>query len=183
MPSQYNPTLHHRRSIRLPTYDYAQAGAYFVTVCAHQKARVFGEIANDVMRLNAWGEVVREEWLRTAEVRRDVELDAFVVMPNHFHGIIILSGAVGATRRVAPTRSHATGPKSKSLGAILAQFKSMVTKRITTSRQTSGIPVWQRNYYEHIIRSERELHQIRQYIADNPRKWALDHENPARAKT
>ncbi len=96
-----------RRSVRLKDYDYAGAGAYFVTICTQSHALLFGEIADDEVRPSPAGEIVRDEWARTADVRPDVELDAFVVMPNHLHGIIIITGhpgpTVGATRRVAPT--------------------------------------------------------------------------------
>jgi putative transposase len=121
----------HRRSLRLRDYDYSQNGAYFVTICTHQGTCPFGDVVDGDMVLNEWGAIVREEWLRTAIVRINIELDAFVVMPNHMHGIIVIvdnDGTIGPTRRVAPT--HATGPKSGSVGAIIGQFKSIVTKRI-----------------------------------------------------
>jgi REP element-mobilizing transposase RayT len=163
---------HHRHSIRLKGYDYAQAGAYFVTLVTWQRECLFGEVTAGEMRLNEGGEIVREEWEKSAEIRREVELGAFVVMPNHFHAIVILRNdhaaaiPVGATGR-SPLRPN--GPKPKSLGALLAGFKSAVTKRINESRNTPGSPIWQRNYYEHIIRNEREMTNIWKYIRVVPK--------------
>ncbi len=182
--------LLHRRSIRLKGYDYTQPGAYFVTICTHGREMLFGQVVNGEMILNEWGQIVWEEWFRTAHVRPYVRLydDEFVVMPNHIHGIIWIVATdtphemrppVGATRRVAPTDERPRGPLPCSLGAIIGQFKSIVTKRINARRGTPGAPVWQRNYYEHIIRTERALNAIRHYIAANPRRWHLDRDNPA----
>lgn len=181
--TRYDPAKHHRRSIRLKGYDYTQAGAYFVTIVTRERELLFGEVINGEMRLNAHGRVVESEWLRTAEVRPNVELDAFVVMPNHLHGILIIrndaQSRVGASRHVgASQRLAPTGPVAGSLGAIMAQFKSICTKRINRTRHTPGAPVWQRNYYERIVRNERELNAIRQYIRHNPARWADDMENP-----
>lgn len=182
--SPYDPNRHHRRSIRLKGYDYTQPGAYFVTICTHDRACLFGEVVEGVMRLNAWGEIVREEWFRTAQLRPYVVLheDEFVVMPNHVHGIIWIVGRVGATRQVAPTRVVPTspaGPDAGSIGAIIGQFKSAVTKRINAYWGIPGARIWQRNYYEHIIRTERALNAIRRYIAENPLRWHLDRYNAA----
>lgn len=171
----------HRRSIRLKGYDYSQAGAYFVTLCTHNRECLFGKIVDGEMRLNELGHIVCEEWLRSAEIRPEIMLDAFVVMPNHLHGIVIFT-PVGAHGR-APLPSPSPQPphrKPRSLGSFIAGFKSVVTKRINQTRQTPGIPVWQRNYYEHIIRNQESLARIRRYIADNPAKWDVDPENPTR---
>lgn len=131
------------------------------------------------MRLNELGEIVVNTWMETAVVRYNVLLDAFVVMPNHVHGIIIINdGGVGAMRRIAPTAeqgySRPTGAASGSLGAILGQIKSISTKRIKKLTQSTDNPVWQRNYYEHIIRNETELAAIRLYIKSNPFRWTED---------
>ncbi|MBN1659994.1 MAG: transposase [Anaerolineae bacterium] len=169
----YDATKHRRRSIRLPGYDYTQPGAYFVTIntCGHEL--LFGEVADSEVKLNAYGEIAWEEWFRGGELRANVELDAFVVMPNHVHGVIVITHAVGATRRVAPTERPA-GPSVGSIGAIIAQYKSIVTKRINALRQTPGVPVWQRNYYEHVIRNEDSLQRVREYVANNPARWEED---------
>jgi putative transposase len=180
-------THHNRNSIRLRNYDYASSGAYFVTICAAQKLQVFGEILEDAMLLNDFGRIVLEEWNRSFEIRAELSGDAFVVMPNHIHGIVwilepnqtdvehasIVTG-VGATGR-SPLRGNVVpGPAKKSLGAFVAGFKSAVTKRINEARGTPGVPMWQRNYFERIIRSERELEETRGYITNNPITWALD---------
>ena len=172
--------LHRRRSIRLKGYDYTQPGAYFVTICTHGRAMLFGRVVDGEMALNAYGEIVREEWFRTVQVRPYMELfpDEFVVMPNHIHGIVWIVD-VGARRRHAPTREQFGRPVPGSLPTIVRAFKSAVTRRINALRGTPGAPVWQRNYYEHIIRTERALDAIRRYIAANPLRWHLDRYNPA----
>ena len=171
-----------RASFRLPGYDYTQPGAYFVTICTQNQASLFGEVVEGEMRLNVYGQIVHDEWAKTADIRQNVQLDSYMVMPNHFHAIIILADVaatthadVAATRRVAPT-----GPKPGSIGAIIGQFKSVVAKRINEARLASGTRVWQRNYFEHVIRSEDELDAIRKYIAENPMRWEFDRENPGR---
>lgn len=146
MTPKFDPNVHHRKSIRLPGYDYAQAGAYFVTVVAWGRDCLFGEVVDGVMVLNDIGKIVQEEWERTAIVRKNIELGAYVVMPNHFHGILIIHDGVGASRRLAPTTTNAISPKPGSLGAIMAQFKSIVTKRIWKMPEFAGTPIWQRNY-------------------------------------
>lgn len=175
---KYNPAIHHRRSIRLVDYDYRLPGAYFITLCANEHRMVFGKIKTGIMQLNQAGEIVREEWLRTAEIRKEVELDTFVVMPNHFHAIVWLVRAHG----VRPEKSGRT-PSTRtrlpqSLGSMVAGFKCVVTRRINEMNRTPGASVWLRNYYEHIIRNEEELNGVRQYIIDNPTNWDLDRNNP-----
>ena len=171
----FDPQKHHRRSIRLKGYDYSQAGAYFVTIVTWQREILFGEIVDGEMVLNEFGETVREEWERTEIVRPYVKLGKYVIMPNHVHGILVfVDDGVGATRRVAPTL------QSGSLGAVMGQFKSIVTKRINGLQNVSGRPIWQRNYDERIIRNEREMDRIHRYIESNPSMWAEDDENPDR---
>ena len=156
------------------------AGAYFVTLVAWQREMLFGEIVNGIIVLNEFGKIVQDEWERTRKIRREVELRTYIVMPNHFHGIVVLLSDtrwvsdVGATGR-SPL-PH--GPAPKSLGSLIAGFKSSVTKQINMARNVQGIPVWQRNYYEHIIRDEREMDRIYRYIESNPSMWAEDDENP-----
>ena len=181
---------HRRRSIRLPGWDYAGAGAYFVTVCTHERLCLFGAVVDGEMRLNEWGEIVQEEWFRSADIRWEIVLhrDEFVVMPNHVHGIIWIvddDTVVGAQRRCAPTTTQRavggitpTNVIPGSLGAIVRSFKSAVTKRINALRGVPGAPVWQRNYYEHIIRDEEELGHIHEYIRTNPACWQTDENNP-----
>jgi putative transposase len=166
-------------SIRLQGYDYTQDGAYFVTLCTHQRALLFGDVVGDDMELNTLGCIVLEEWERTATLRPYIELDAFVIMPNHLHGIIIINwGDVGA-RRAVPLQTEWFGkPVSDSIPTVVRAFKSATTRRVNQVRLTPGEPVWQRNYYEHIIRSEGALNQIRQYIHLNPANWLSDENHP-----
>jgi putative transposase len=174
------PLARHRKYLRLQGYDYSQAGGYFVTIVTQGRECLFGEIVGGEMRLNPYGEIVTEEWLRSAEIRREIRLDAFCVMPNHIHGIVfIYDDPVGATgRSPQPTRDrYPHGPAPKSLGAFMAGFKSSVTKRINVLENTPGAPVWQRNYYEHIIRDEQDYERIFNYIANNPSNWPEDEEN------
>ncbi len=191
----YIPELHHRRTIRLRDYDYRQNGAYFVTICSWNKECLFGEIIDGKMHLNENGMIVEKEWLQTPIVRSYAELDEFVIMPNHFHGIIVLIDNVVATRwvaqkrtarpfaqkraihRIAPTE-WIVGAPSGSIGAIIGQFKSIVTKYINQIHNTPRVPVWQRSFHDRIIRNENELNEIREYILNNPLKWELDNENP-----
>jgi putative transposase len=168
---------HARRSIRLHGYDYSQAGVYFVTLCTKGRKTLFGDIVDGKMRLNGRGEIIRDEWVRTAIVRANVEMDYFVVMPNHVHGILVVLN-VGATRRVAPTIRQKDGPPRGFLGAIIGQFKSVTCKKIKKIEPVLHPPFWQRNYYEHVIRNENEMNLIRKYIELNPAKWTLDRENP-----
>ena len=165
---------YHRRSIRLPGYDYSQAGAYFVTIVKYNRENLFGIIQDGEMIINPFGEIIANEWLKTTTVRPNVELGEFIIMPNHVHGIIIIRDPVGAMRRIAPTPK---GAARGSIGAILGQIKSITAKRINTLRGTPGISVWQRNYYEHIIRSNDEWDRIGAYIRANPTNWEIDREN------
>jgi REP element-mobilizing transposase RayT len=176
----YDPKIHHRRSIRLKGYDYTSPGAYFVTVCVEDGECMFGDVINGEMELNVYGQIVREEWLRTVELRTNVELDALVVMPNHVHGIIMIvdDGVGRGTARRAPTTEQFGRPVSGSLPTIVRAFKSGATKRINEHRATPGATVWQRNYYEHIIRNDADLDRLREYIATNPARWELDQLHP-----
>ena len=169
-----------RHSLRLRYYDYSQLGAYFVTICAYDRQCIFGEIVNGIMVKNSLGEIVEAEWLRTGELRPYAELDAAVVMPNHFHGIVMLIDANGGTARHAPTERAFAQSVSHSLASVVGSFKSAVSKRINELRGTPGALVWQRNYFEHIIRNEHDLQQVCEYIVNNPARWTLDRENPFR---
>jgi putative transposase len=179
----YQRDTHYRRSIRLSDYDYTRAGVYYITVCTFNRACMFGQMVDGAVRLNKNGEIARDEWLRTSIIRPNVTLDAFVVMPNHIHMIFHIKNPVGAhgMRPILTNvddngvweRAHVGAPlrrKSNSVGSIVAGFKSATTKHINVYRNTPGQPVWQRNYYEHVIRNDHDLTSIRQYIADNPGK-------------
>ena len=132
-------------------------------------------------RLTEFGEIVHHEWFKAEEIRPRVRLnkDEFVVMPNHIHGVIwLLEGDVGARRRRAPTREQFGKPVPGSIPSIIRSFKSACTRRFNTLKGISGTSVWQRNYFEHIIRTEASLNKIRRYIQDNPERWHLDRYNP-----
>jgi putative transposase len=177
-----------RRSIRLNDYDYSQEGAYFVTICTHKKAFLF---ENEPINT-----IVEKCWLEIPEHFPNVEIDTFVVMPNHFHGIVSIVDNCRGTATYFTTginnmrRGEVTSPTPKgaetaplrkcTLGQVIAYFKYQTTKLINRTCQTPGARVWQRNYYEHVIRNETDLNDIRQYILDNPVKWDMDENNPAR---
>jgi putative transposase len=187
LPDSYlNNQQRKRRTIRLKEYDYSTPWWYYVTICAFDRKLLFGEIKNGKMVLNEIGKIVKEEWLKTKEVRKNVDLDYYIIMPNHMHVVIIIEPSIenlGATRwvaqdnkerviqRITPTNQTLI---SNSLGSIIGQFKSKVTKRVKKLSGNPLIKIWQRNYYEHIIRNELDLLNIRKYIELNPLKWELD---------
>ena len=160
-----------RKSIRLQNYDYSQPGAYFITICTHNRDLLFGEVVDGAMVLNEFGEVVVQSWQWLKERYNYISLDEWIVMPNHFHGILIINNRRGGSR-AAPTQ------KIKPLGQLVGAFKTVSAKQINQLRHTPGAKVWQRNYYEHVIRNDTDLAEIREYIANNPMNWHLDNENP-----
>ncbi len=174
---------HHRQSVRLQGYNYSQPGMYFVTICTNERELLFGEIMEGKMMVNQTGRIVEEEWLKTPDIRPFVALDEFVVMPNHLHGVLVFTDTsihfVGA-HSCAPLRQTRLQRPPRSLGSLIAGFKSATTTRVNELRGALGIPLWQRNYHEHVIRNEEDLRRIREYIQTNPLRWELDRENPAR---
>jgi putative transposase len=174
--------MKNRHSIRLRGHDYSSPGAYFVTICTQNRKCLFGNVKNNKMLLNKYGHIVLEEWLKTINLRANIILDDFIVMPNHFHVIIMLNShcrgtacrAQKACRAQTITTEQFGKPVSGSIPTIIRSFKSAVTKRINESNNSSGMVIWQRNYHEHIIRNEIELNNIRQYIENNPIKWQSD---------
>jgi len=178
----YDPEKHHRRSIRLPDYDYSDAGAYFITLCARNHGCLFGTVENGAVRLTALGEIVRDEWLKTPAIRPRVFPDLFVVMPNHFHAIFFL--APGLKDHARKCRPHPIlvkyghlrpkGPKRGSVGAIVGQLKGAISR---AARKAGVAPVgslWQRDLYEHVIRNDRDLDARRHYVQNNPTRWTED---------
>ncbi|MBR4737640.1 MAG: transposase [Rhodocyclaceae bacterium] len=167
----YDSSIHHRRSIRLKTHNYALPGAYFVTICTRNRACVFGDVVDGVMILNAAGALVREQWHRLWARFPHLSPDAFVVMPNHLHGILAYPG------KAHPDASDC----APTVGEMVRTFKAASARRI----RQHGIDTfaWQRNYYEHVIRNEASLLSVREYIQNNPLQWALDSENPANIQT
>ena len=238
----YNPAIHHRHSIRLKGYDYSQEGLYFITICCYNRECLFGDVVKGEMVLNEYGTIACNEWFNTPNIRKNVELDVFVIMPNHMHGIIILNGITGRGELHSPdnvitdnkiTDNVITGIKmgecnfpnnvigdiktgecnfpnnvigdiktgdniitgikmgdniitgikmgecnsplrgpSNNIGAIVRGYKSSVTKQFNLLN--IGCTVWQRNYYEHIIRNEKSYQTIAEYIVNNPSKWNED---------
>ncbi len=166
----YNPQIHHRRSIRLQGYDYTQPGKYFVTICVSKREHLLGHIENGEMHLNLYGKVVQTNWDYLPKIYTHVELDAFVIMPNHIHCIIVLkeetTEAVGVSKR-----------RRQGLPEVIRGLKTFSATRINQLRNVKGISVWQRGYYEHIIRNEDALDKIRQYIVHNPVMWDKDNLN------
>ena len=161
-----------RRSTRLRGFDYASNAAYVVTLCAHHRRPLFGTIRDGQMRPSWLGTIVEREWHRTAEMRRGVLLDAFILMPNHLHGILILNLPEGGPRgegRVGRFVSPSAG-----LGAIVRGFKSAVTATARREQPGEMVPMWQRGFHDHIIRDEAQLGRFRRYIADNAQQWELD---------
>jgi REP element-mobilizing transposase RayT len=185
-PLQTGPHRHHRRSIRLRGYDYSQAGAYFVTVCVQGREPLFGDVVDGEMRLNDAGQMVAQCWQELPAHFPHLELDEFVVMPNHMHGIIIVGAPFMAPYGSCAMNLGAINPGAinrapTGLGEIVRSFKAVATRRI----RQAGVSAfaWQRNYYEHIIRDEESLNRIREYIANNPLQWAFDRENTDRVNT
>lgn len=173
--NRYDTDDHSRRSVRLKEYDYASAGIYFVTICTYEKRCILGNVIAEKTSLSQTGAIVAKCWSRIPDHHPNVKLDEFVLMPNHVHGIIEIVGATHAS----PLRNRKKpGPPPASLGAIVGSFKSAVTKRVNETNNSPGASFWQRNYYERVIRNEKELKLIRQYIATNPLQWELDRENP-----
>ena len=182
---KYDPHTHHRHSIRIPGFDYTRHGTYFITVATKSGEDLFGMINQGVMLGNGLAKIVQEEWERTAVFRPGVRLDAFIVMPDHIHGLITIladgGGLTTNTRRVVEDSvaedlaklkiDGPHGPARGSIGAIVGQFKSITTKRINSVRQTPGMPVWQRNYFERIIRDEQDYQNTVNYILNNPMNW------------
>jgi putative transposase len=184
---KFDPQKHHRESSRMKGYDYSLTGAYFITLVSYQREMLFGEIENGEMKLNRRGEIVQEEWFRSADIRKEIRLysEEFVVMPNHVHGIVwIMDDVIGSPSETGDNFVGANGRsplrnehmKPKSLSSFVAGYKSSVTKRIRDELNETGI--WQRNYHDRIIRNENELDAIRKYIETNPMNWQKDDENP-----
>jgi REP element-mobilizing transposase RayT len=175
----YNPLLHHRRSMRLIGYDYSRAGAYFITICTQHRRCIFGEVVNGEMILNKYGQVAYDEWLKTPDIRLNISLDVFVVMPNHMHAIIVSIDKEADEYHFAPNafalRAEEPVPfrsPSNTIGAIVRGYKSAVTKQINALNFDGQ--VWQRNYHDHIISTEQSYQNISSYIVNNPKKWSED---------
>ncbi len=190
----YNPEIHKRKSIRLKGYDYSQAGLYFITICCQNREHLFGEIKNGEMILNDAGQMIENEWLNLKNRFPTIELHEYITMPNHFHGILEI---VRATLVVAPNEGietieegqpQGTAPTTivptttatnKTIGDMMDAFKSITTVQYIRGVKNLGWKpfvgkIWQRDYYEHIIRNEQAYDNISNYIINNPKKWDAD---------
>ena len=193
MNTKFDPKMHQRKSIRLKEWDYSQTGGYYVTIVTFRRAPLFGEVLNGEMHLNALGKIVQEEWFNSAKIRKEIHLfeDEFVVMPNHTHGIVWIDTTTvrpDAVRLDGIRPNQGTGANDrgayhaplhrnpKSLGSFIAGFKASVTSR--AGRELNSGNIWQRNYYEHILRDQADHERIAVYILDNPANWNNDDENP-----
>jgi putative transposase len=163
---KYDPAIHHRRSIRLPGFDYSKPGQYFVTICTQHRLCLFGTIENGKMSLNEYGEIVQAAWDDLPCHYQNINLHEFVIMPNHVHGIV---GIINPVEPIDPTST-----KRHGLPEIIRAFKTFSAKRINEKRETPGTSVWQRNYYERIIRDETAYLTITNYIRTNPQRWIDD---------
>ena len=172
-----------RKTTRIPGYDYRNTGYYFITICTQNKQNLFGQIQNDKVQPSAQGKIVSQNWLDIPNHHSGITLDAFILMPNHLHGIImihsdrsalIVPGQSSDVAGYVPT-GHASfiSPKSGSLSAVIRSFKSACTKRINEESLHKN-PIWQSRFYEHVIRDENDLHRIRMYIENNPLRWSED---------
>lgn len=172
----YDPEKHHRRSIRLKNYDYSQPGVYSVTLCTQNGATMFGDILDGEMRLNDRGEIAQAVWNTLPERFPTLELDYYVIMPNHLHGIVVQGGQpLPRSTNTPGIRRHTRAlvqPARSELGQIIRTFKAVTTRLIRVSGTSEF--AWHQNYYDHIIRNETDLNRIRQYIVDNPARWAED---------
>lgn len=202
----YDPEKHDRQSIRLDGYDYSQPGAYFVTLCVQDRVCLLGDVVDGRMRLNRFGRVAAGRWRWLERRYAHVRHGAWEVMPNHLHGIVVLTpdddrdrspraardrcgdGDRRGGSRTAPTHESTPAPdqpaptppkKRKPLGRLIGAFKTVSTKRINRMQGVPGERMWQRNFYERIIRNERERARIHRYIRDNPRRWHADRYRPS----
>jgi REP element-mobilizing transposase RayT len=183
----YNPEIHHRKSIRLKGYDYSKNGIYFITICTHNRENLFGEIIDGKMIINDAGKMVEKEILKTNEIRENIKIEEYIIMPNHIHFVIEIVGAMPLERpNITSNNEHNNKTKteekifhqgsntmqSNTIGSIVNHIKSKVTK---WCRQNSNIDnAWQRNYYENIIRNEEIYQRVSEYIKNNPQNWTDD---------
>ena len=177
MIRRLRPETRRRSSSRLRGYDYRRGGVYFLTICTYKRMKLFGSIIDGEMALSRLGEVAREEWRHVARARHNVELDRYVIMPNHLHGLFVIMDRLddGLSHPVEMRHpKQARGFPSGSLGAIVSHYKAAVSRRAWSGLIGQGQRVWQRNYYDHIVRDEESLNEIRRYIMENPARWAKD---------
>ncbi len=184
---KYNPDIHHRKSIRLKEYDYSKNGIYFITICTHNRENLFGEIIDGKMIINDAGKMVEKEILKTNEIRENIKIEEYIIMPNHIHFLIeivevlllahpnitknnSINNKTDIEERICQQQTHTM--QSNTIGSIVNHIKSKITKWY---RQNTDIYcVWQRNYYENIIKNEEMYQKVSEYIKNNPQKWTDD---------
>ena len=179
---KYNADIHHRKSIRLKGYDYAQAGLYFITLCTQNRECLLGEIKEGEMILNNAGNMMAKWYDELENKFLDIRCHEMIIMPNHFHCIVQNVGSVGADLRVCPDKLE-TDFEDEHIGSplhrVVQWFKTMTTNEYirgvkTLNWQPFNGKLWQRNYWEHIIRNENAYNRIAQYIIHNPQNWGID---------
>jgi REP element-mobilizing transposase RayT len=184
----FDPDLYHRRSIRLPAHDYSGNGPYFVTICTIGRQSLFGTVKDGAMGMNELGWIAWEEWEKSAEIRKEIEIGPFVVMPNHLHGIVTInqdansSTSIGGRKpaNISADIGKLAGPMlhSRSLGSFIGGYKAVTTRMYNRLIGTSDTLLWQRNYHERVVRTDSEMERIWAYIENNPQQWSIDRENP-----
>ncbi|MDD4203125.1 MAG: hypothetical protein PHQ52_06630 [Candidatus Omnitrophica bacterium] len=160
-----------RRSIRVKEFDYSQEGLYAVTICTQNKHHIFGEIDNGEMILNKYGKIAKKHWTSIPNRYPNVKLDKYIIMPNHVHLIVEIKPLVGAIHELPLPQKR----RNMLLPKLIGYYKMNSSKQINQIKKTPGYRLWQRNYYEHIIRNEKDLSYIRYYIDNNPSNWEKDH--------
>ena len=164
-----------RNTLRHVAYDYTNAGAYFVTICAHRGLAVFGQVVDGAMVLNPLGHIADQCWAEFAERHTDAQVDAHVIMPNHAHVLLWIKGSVESADPDAPSKPRRFGDAiAGSLSSLVGAYKSAVTQQAAHRGLTPAPPLWQRNFYDHIVRGDQELERIREYIRQNPMRWRED---------
>ena len=163
-----------RKPNRLKEYDYSQSGYYYVTICVQNREYIFGDILNKKMILNQCGDIAKNSWLDLPNHHKNVQLDAFVMMPNHIHGIIIINNNPVGNRPACSVN------KNNNLSVIIGSYKATVTKQI--NRINNTVFQWQKSFHDHIIRKTDSLEKIREYIVNNPLNWDNDENNPVNYK-
>jgi putative transposase len=169
----FDPDRHRRRSMRLAGHDYSSPGFYFVTVCSHDRGHLFGAVQDGSVLLSRPGEIVAQAWLFSARLRPEFRFDEWVIMPNHFHGIVQIVDAPLSGRQI-PEVDGIPRMRSRSISSLMTGFKASTTKQINQQRNLPGCPVWQGRFYDRIIWDEPMLKNVRQYIRDNPKNWEQD---------
>lgn len=169
---QYDPSRHHRRTLRLPQHTYASRGSYYVTICTAVRGEIFGTVRRGALHYNAIGRIVYATWLSLPEHYAHVHRDAFVVMPDHVHGILTFDGTQAEFDDSNATPAGIAPPlRPGSLPVVIRAFKSAATREVNRMHNTPGATLWQGRYYEHVVRDDADMERIRRYIADNPARW------------